>query len=318
VSSIRCPLCGDETPSLVFESSNGFPIDRCASCGLVFTDARDAPPPDQLYPAFDQTTSASMDRVRGALRLFLRQRARLVQKAVPSGRLLDYGCGNGAFAAHMASLGYDAVGLEPFSLGAPVRSERLTLIRAPLADASSELDTFDVITMWHVLEHVPDPRAVLEKLVPHLKPGAALVISVPNFDSWQSSVFRGSWFHLDPPRHLLHFDAHSLRRCLSDVGLEVESETRFLPEYGSSGWVQSALNRVLPHKNFLYEMAKDRGALSSMSRGAMVSHAIASFAIGAPLFALSIPIEAIAAASSAQAALTVCARQRTRAGSGSA
>jgi SAM-dependent methyltransferase len=276
---------------------------------MVFTDARNAPPPDKLYPAFDQTKSASMEGVRSALRVFLRQRARLVRKAIPAGRLLDYGCGNGAFAAHMAGLGYEAVGLEPFSLGEPLRGDRLTLLRAPLAEAAADLGTFDVITMWHVLEHVPDPKVVLAGLVPHLKPGGVLIISVPNFQSWQSTFFSGGWFHLDPPRHLLHFDASSLRKCLSDVRFEVTSETRFLPEYGSSGWVQSALNRVLPHENFLYEIAKDRGALASMSRGSIVAHAVASLALGVPLFALSIPVEALAAIRHAQAALTVCARR---------
>lgn len=275
----------------------------------MFTDAREAPPADQLYPAFDQTKSASMDTARAALRVFLRKRARIVREVCPSGRLLDYGCGNGAFAAYMASLGYESVGLEPFSLGAPTREKNLTLIRAPLADAGRELGVFDVITMWHVLEHVPDPREVLRKLLVHLAPKGTLVVSVPNFESWQSSLFGGRWFHLDPPRHLVHFDAASLRRCLSEVGMDVIGETRFLPEYGSSGWVQSALNTVLPHKNFLYEIAKDRGALAGMSPASTLFHAAFSIAIGAPLFALSLPIEAIAAGRGAQAALTIAARR---------
>jgi SAM-dependent methyltransferase len=173
-----------------------------------------------------------------------------------------------------------------------------------------ELGSFDVITLWHVLEHVARPVPLLERLVSLLRPGGVLVVSVPNFRSWQSRLFSGSWFHLDPPRHLVHFDRETLEECLRRAGLEIVAERRFLPEYGSSGWVQSALNRLLPQPNFLYELAKDRGALAAMGGASSALHLVVSLTVGMPIFALSLPLEAAASAAHAEAAITVAATAR--------
>ena len=306
--ALKCFVCGGDRSAPLFTSSGGYPIHRCADCGVAFTDDRNAPPAPSLYPAFDQTSSTVLSGVRSALSVFLRQREAVTRSVKPSGRLLDFGCGNGAFARWMAEHGYDAVGLEPFSLGEPVTAGRLTLLRAPLEDAEGALGDFDVITLWHVLEHLRDPVQVLERLRRHLKPDGVLLVSVPNFRSWQGELFRGRWFHLDPPRHLIHFDPDTLRECLRRAGLSVVAEKRFLPEYGTSGWVQSVLNRLLPHQNYLYELVKDRGALAGMPAGSAAAHLAASLLIGGPVLALSVPLEAAAGAANAGAAVTYAAR----------
>jgi SAM-dependent methyltransferase len=296
----------------LFTSWNGYPIQRCRACRLVFTDDRTAPPPDTLYPPFDQTGAASRTKVSGLLALFLKQRAAFVKRVTPARatpRLLDYGCGAGAFARTMAQDGYDAVGLEPFSLGAPATEPSLTLLRKPLAEAREELGKFDVITLWHVLEHVHKPIELLRDLSAHLADDGVFVISVPNFGSMQSALFKGSWFHLDPPRHLLHFEAETLADTLRSAGLREADEQPFLPEYGTSGWVQSCLNGVLPHKNFLFELVKDRGALGGMSASTTAAYLAASVVLGAPVFAASLPIETFAAGRNRAAALTVAARR---------
>lgn len=305
---LTCPLCGGEQTSPVFPSRQGYDIVRCANCRLAFTDARTAPPPSQLYPPFEQSDTAAQRSARQALSLFTLQRARLIEAVKPGGRLLDYGAGAGGFARFMASRGFDTVGLEPYSLGTTLEEKNLKLVRAPLASVKDTLGTFDVITMWHVLEHLERPVPLLETLRSMLRPDGVLVVSVPNFSSWQSSVFKGGWFHLDPPRHLLQFEPDTLETCLSRAGFRVTKNVPFLPEYGTSGWIQSALNQVLPHPNFLYEWVKDRGALSSMSTTAKAAHFVASVAGSAPLFAASIPVEFLAARQNKAAALTVVAR----------
>jgi SAM-dependent methyltransferase len=288
---------------------SGYPVVQCEACGLLYTDDRSAPPPAELYPAFDQSQTAAQSKIRSAVSVFLRQRAGFVEEVAPHGRLLDYGCGNGAFARFMSQRGFEAVGLEPFSLGAPSQDGTLRLLRAPLEQVEGELGEFDVITLWHVLEHLADPVTVLERLAAHLKPEGVLVVSVPNAASWQARLFGGGWFHLDPPRHLIHFDQTTLEATLGRAGLAKVAERRFLPEYGSSGWVQSALNAVLPHENYLYELVKDRGALARMTKASAAGHLVGSMLLGAPVFALSYPVEALASLSNRGAALTVAARR---------
>ena len=157
-------MCGGDQVSAVFPSRQGFDIVRCSTCRLVFTDARKAPPPSELYPPFEQSDTTAQRSARQALSLFTLQRARLVEAVKPSGRLLDYGAGAGGFARFMADRGFETVGLEPYSLGTTLEEKNLKLVRAPLDSVKDSLGTFDVITMWHVLEHLDDPVGALRAL----------------------------------------------------------------------------------------------------------------------------------------------------------
>jgi hypothetical protein len=156
---------------------------------------------------------------------------------------------------------------------------------------------------------VKNPADLLTQLARPLAPPGRIIVAVPNFGSLQRTLFQGSRFHLDPPRHLLHFDDRTLRECFRRAGLESFEEKRFLPEYGSSGWVQSALNKVLPHKNFLFELVKDRGALRGMEKAQSAVHLATSVVLGAPILAMSLPLEALASARNEGAALTLAARK---------
>jgi SAM-dependent methyltransferase len=306
---LECPACGATETAVFLQSRNGYPIVRCSGCRLAFTDARNAPPPASLYPAFDQSSAFLPRLLRRWLGIFVQQREAIVRSVKPCGRLLDFGCGSGAFARWMADGGYDVVGLEPFSLGQPLQAERVLLLREPLESAVAKVGRFDVITMWHVLEHLPRPIDVLRTLSRLLAPGGVFIVSVPNLLSWQSGLFGARWFHLDPPRHVIHFDAGTLEQTLAAAGMVRFRSWDFLPEYGSSGWVQSTLNSVLPHSNYLYEVVKDRGAIKDLGFGAHALHMTASILGGAPAFLLSLPIEALASAVHRGAALTFAARK---------
>ncbi len=152
--ALSCPLCESEQAAGILRSRNGYDILRCTNCSLVFTDDRTAPSADRLYPQFDQSGTAFAKGAGSALKIFLRQRESFIRRLKPSGRLLDFGCGNGAFAQHMSMSGFDTVGVEPFSLGATQTADRLKLIRAPFEQIAGELGSFDIITLWQVLEHL--------------------------------------------------------------------------------------------------------------------------------------------------------------------
>jgi SAM-dependent methyltransferase len=304
-----CPACSANEATLLFSSHNGYAIVRCTSCSLVYTDMREAPAASTLYPAFEQSDSGLPKALQRSLAVFARQREAIVRRVKRNGRVLDFGCGSGSFARYLSGRGYDVVGLEPFSLGRPLEEDRLLLLREPLESAAPKLGQFDVITMWHVLEHLSRPIDVLRRLSNLLAPDGVLIVSVPNFQSWQSRVFRGGWFHLDPPRHVIHFESDTLAKCLQRASFEVMDRWEFLPEYGSSGWLQSTLNRLLPHDNYLYEVVKDRGAVKDLSLGTHGLHLSVSLLLSAPMVALSTPVEAVASALHRGAALTFAARK---------
>jgi len=305
-----CPSCSGTEARGLFSSNNGYDILRCSRCGLVFTGLHGVAPPSSLYPEFDQSDRMLPLLMRRGLSVFMRQREAIVRKVKSSGRLLDFGCGSGAFAHWMARAGYDVVGLEPFSLGESAAFERVLLIREPLESALPTLGRFDVVTLWQVLEHLPRPNEILGQLARLLTPGGVLIVSVPNFHSWQSRLFRGHWFHLDPPRHIIHFEAHTLENVLRQAGLQTIRRWDFLPEYGSSGWVQSALNRIVPHSNYLYEVVKDRGALKGLNLAEHVLYMTTSIGAAVPVAAISMPVELLASAIHQGATLTFAAKAR--------
>jgi SAM-dependent methyltransferase len=303
-----CPACAARDWQTLFEA-RAFPIGRCRRCGLVRTLGAGDDGGAQ-YPPFDQRETAVVRAMRFAVAQLLRERLALVRRLRPAGRLLDFGCGSGSFARLAAHGGYDVVGLEPFSLGRPHEEPGLRLVRAPLEESRPSLGRFDVITLWQVLEHVRDPGRLLETLLEHLEPAGVLVVSVPNFASWQSRVFGAGWFHLDPPRHISHFDHATLRALVDRLGLEVLSERTFHLEYGPVGWLQSALNRLLPRSNFLYEFVKDRGALAGVPASQTALNLALSVVGAAALAAPALAVEAAAGLARAGAVLTIAARKK--------
>ncbi len=299
-----CPIC-NAAGTRRFDSWNGYEIDQCPACGHWWTRLAEKPAGEELYPVGDRSTGVVAMLRQRALGLFLRDRVRLARWAQPAGRLLDYGCGTGAFARAAHRAGWDTTGIEPFALGSS-QGAAPRLLHGRLDDLRHE-PPFDLITAWHVLEHVDDPIELLGELRPFAAPGGRVLVCVPNNESWQARLFGGSWFHLDPPRHLHHFSRASLERTFTDGGWRIVGWRWWLPEYSISGWVQSALNQWGPTHNVLYEAAKDRGALDDVPdwrRRALLAGSLAAAAVLAPL---SVPVAGAAAAAKASATLTVAA-----------
>lgn len=137
----------------------------------------------------------------------------------PKGRLLDVGCGNGDFLQLAQQAGWQAVGVEPDPKAVAIaRARGLTVHHGGLETLSAESETYDGITMNHVIEHVHDPRTTLTHCYRLLKPGGWLWLETPNLDAQGHARYGEYWIGLDIPRHLVVFTDRALQQLLTEVG----------------------------------------------------------------------------------------------------
>ena len=133
-----------------------------------------------------------------------------------SGRLLDVGAGTGHFPFFMQSKGWEVVALEPDDTARKVAKEKLKLNILPLEELARQTEnSFDVITLWHVLEHVHDIEGYVDHFHSILKKDGTLIIAVPNHTSRDAKHYATKWAAYDVPRHLWHFSPESMNQLLS-------------------------------------------------------------------------------------------------------
>lgn len=277
-----CPICGG--PPLVSGSRpyrdrlhqlpGRFGLAQCAGCGLLATSPR--PPAssiDAFYPP-DYVSFATEERpsslgLRGSLRAALRipYRRRYgsddATAGLRPGQALDLGCGSGVALAKLAGAGWDVWGLDPSPDAVAKARQRLRLgaervVLGRAEDATFPAAAFDLVVMSHVLEHLHDPRAVLEKVRQWLVPGGMLIVRVPNVESLEARAFGRFWFGLDIPRHLFQFGPATAQRLVENAGLEVlwvRPQWQGSSLSGSVSHVVSALlrrRRPYRHSQLLY------------------------------------------------------------------
>ncbi|MBV5330562.1 MAG: class I SAM-dependent methyltransferase [Chlorobium sp.] len=150
--------------------------------------------------------------------------------SVEGGRLLDYGCGNGQFMRRMGAAGWDVVGIEPDAVAANMLRQQYGYeVRTTCSDLNDWVGTFDVIALNHVIEHLSNPKQIVEGLVRLLKNNGKLILTTPNSESLCAKLFGRYWRGLEAPRHFNVFTTKSLESLLDQVGLEVieiSTETR--------------------------------------------------------------------------------------------
>lgn len=286
----------------------------CLRCGRWVLDPK--PRPEALAQAYDDAYYGAGARkflrpIEAGLDWFRSARARRVDALTPARpdgrprRVLDVGCGDGGFLAGLASRGWECHGSEL----SPVTAQRAAS-RTGLEIHAGNLDSeafapgsLDAVSIWHVLEHLDDPDRVLRDCALWLAPGGLLLIAVPNVASWQARVFRGHWFHLDPPFHLYHFDPRSLEHALADAGFEITAVNHFGWQYNPYGIVQSLLNALGFPRDELYDVLKGNRSVWSMRR---VLQAIVTALALPPALALAL-IESMAGAGGT---IDVCAHRR--------
>lgn len=256
---LGCFACGGEHVSIISLAEGRFRLGRCNTCGLQWL--LEPPAGDELSAlyasGFYEPAAARGGRLTRELhRLNNTIRLRALG-GVPPGRLLDVGCGKGWFLAAARDAGWQVVGVEfaPAAAASASLAHGVEVIPGDFLEVPLD-GVFDAITMWHVLEHLPDPAAAIARAAEVLAPGGRLLVSVPNIDSLQARLGGEHWFHMDLPRHLFHFGPRSLSAIAERGGLRVARIGHFYPEMEVIGLVQTALNRAGIERDLLYRFAK--------------------------------------------------------------
>jgi len=263
-----CPLCEDVDTYFVFhgedELGNSFPTYSCRNCGTSFLFP--PPTPAQLEKAYATSYYGEGATKFGGVIEHLRDlasktRAQTLARGLPSNsRILDVGCGDGRLLRQFSQLG-DNYQLHGIELPGPAAERTAKIPRVQLHLGTQDTVDFpeahfDLITLVHVLEHLPNPRQAVVRLARWLKPGGILFLSFPNVDSWQAKAFGSAWFHLDPPRHLTLPSPAAVSQLLSSNKVALQRGSHWCPEQNLYGWIQSALNDLDPVRNLLYERLK--------------------------------------------------------------
>ncbi len=235
----KCDLCGSHEAQLLYTGrdrlssspdSELYSVIRCEACGLIRLAPQPSPDKlEELYPETYSPFSPSLTPNPSRLLLNLRaitneRRHRRVTRYKRGESLLDVGCGTGDFLNKMRSSGnWTTRGLEVNERAAAyARSERgLDVFTGDLANFPGQELTFDVITLWDVLEHLPHPSNYLAKVHRLLKRDGLLILTVPNIGGVEHQVFRQNWFPLEIPRHFYHLTMRTLTALLEKEGFQL-------------------------------------------------------------------------------------------------
>lgn len=262
-----CPLCGSFSIKIklsgIKSQKHEFDVYECRGCGLGITHPFPAPELlAELYSGqnYRDRGKRFIGPVEHVVKWLRGGRLRKIEALAKKGHLLDIGCGRGLMLAMAKENGWAVTGVE---LNAETASHAryamgITMKTGRLSEIGFDAESFDAITLWHSLEHMPDAVEVVRVAAGLLKPGGLLLVSVPNFSSLQSLMSGPGWFHLDVPFHLYHFSASSIKRLLKNAGLDVMREEHLSLEFNPFGFIQSALNMAGLRHNLLYDILRTK------------------------------------------------------------
>ncbi len=219
--SISCLVCGGTHAKQRFVQ-RGYPVLRCADCGLEFVAP--TPSPSELADYYDRGYAVPLELYAAASERNAARIADLERWSPARGRLLELGASYGHSLAAARDRGWDVVGVELSPTASTYARTHfgLTVLNCDLADARLADASFDAVIGWHVLEHVRNPRDQLLRLASLLKPAGVLGLRVPNVASFGARVAGQWWPWMCPPAHLWFFSSATLPRLLQDCGFDVK------------------------------------------------------------------------------------------------
>lgn len=282
-----CPVCGSDRlrpgPDVTDHMVSGevFHIVHCRSCSAAFT--QDAPDTDSIAPYYasddyishSDTRDGLLNRIYHAVRgRMLRRKMRWVQRNASGTRAIDIGAGTGYFCESLTQAGFEATGYEPDERARTTAEERGVTLHPMEAFTDRPADSADVVTMWHVLEHVHDLHGMVQHIRAVMSANGTLILALPNHRSADARVYGAAWKAWDVPKHLYHFTPEAVDR-LCDAHDLVVYRRRQLPfdpfyiallsEQQSGSWWTALLRLpVVPLWSWL------RGAITARSASSVV------------------------------------------------
>lgn len=279
VDIFECPVCKSTNLKFLTHckdltvSHETFQILQCTNCELGITTPR--PESNKLseyykseeYVSHSGKTSGGIGALYKLARKFtLHWKRETIEKYKSTGLILDFGCGTGEFLHTMQNSGWTIAGVEPSDIA---RSKAENLTNQKLYNSLALAASFDVVTAWHVVEHVPDLMSTISSLKKLLKKDGMLFIAVPNFQSPDGVTYFEHWAGFDVPRHLWHFSKKSMSMLLESVGLKLlDTKPMKLDAY-----YVSLLSEKYKNNNTLNLGCMIRGFLSGLNSNTKAKHA---------------------------------------------
>ncbi len=232
----KCPVCKAKTfiNHIICKdysvSHESFALTKCTNCGFIFTNPR----PDQTviqkyyesqdYISHTDKANNLTNILYKIVRYFtLSSKLRILNKLSKKKTLLDYGCGTGDFLKHCQSNNWNVTGVEVNDSANQLAKEKIGGSIFNDINDIDKADQFDIITLWHVLEHIHDLNKVFKKLKTKLSKSGHLIIALPNHESLDQKIYKEHWAAYDVPRHLYHFNPLTFNKLASEMDMKVVS-----------------------------------------------------------------------------------------------
>jgi len=229
----NCLICGNNENSIVSENIHNrlkigekFTIVRCNNCGFRFLNPRPTITSIAKYYDIDEyhphklSNESLFDKIYASIRnVNINSKKNLIHKLhLAKGKLLDIGCGTGEFLQAMKQVNWDVQGMETAKDARTFASQN----EIPVADNLNKInDKFDIITMWHVLEHIHDVDELMKNIQRLLKDDGYFIITVPNINCFDSQFYKDEWIALDTPRHLYHFRPQDINSLINKYNFKL-------------------------------------------------------------------------------------------------
>jgi len=284
-----------------------FQLVQCRRCGFAMTD----PVPismDPYYPPRYRRFNALAAFV--LRRLYLRRVDGWLARLPAKGVALELGSGTGWMLRALRERGWLAVGSErTVAVAAAARDGAGVPMFVGDLDAIRDAPVLDLVVMFHVLEHLPDPLAALSAVARRVKPGGTLILGIPNIASWQAGVVGSRWMHLDAPRHLCHFSPDAIERALGGSGFRLAHLDFRSFEHDPVGWVQGGLDRLGFEQGLLVKLL---ARMPERRSGVLAS--LAALVVAVPLGVLGLVLAVASWRARAGAVMEVWAVREERSG----